>query len=280
MESFIHFYASCGFVILQRLYRASPQSRPLFFQTIAAGFGNGFLSKNRDENAIGAILSGAGSDGAKGIQAIKEAGGITFAQDEGSARFCGMPWSAVQTGCVDFVLGPGEIAQELVRISRHPYLSATSGSEGSNAQDKPLLPLSKEEDQYKAVFRVLTSNSGVDLTHYKRSTIQRRLARRMALRQKEALADYVELLQTDSGEVQALFNDLLIRVTSFFRDPAIFDGLTKTVFPTLLEARATQDPLRIWIPGCASGEEVYSVAICLTEYLKGRATIPQNCAII
>ena len=121
-------------------------------------------------------------------------------------------------------------------MSSHPYPSTTSGSEKSEAQDKALLPLSKEGSQYKTVFRLLTSNFGVDFTHYKRSTIQRRLLRRVALRQKETLADYVELLQTDSGEVQALFNDLLIRVTSFFRDPAIFDGLTKIVFPTLLEA--------------------------------------------
>ena len=232
------------------------------------------LAEQKGANAIGIILSGTGSDGAKGIQAIKESGGITFAQDESSARFYGMPRTAIQTGCVDFVLVPGEIAQELVRISRHPYLCGTSGIDGSEGQYENGLALLGEEDQYKKIFRLLTSSSGVDFTHYKRSTIQRRLTRRMALHQKETLVDYVGLLQRDPAEIQALFHDLLIRVTSFFRDPEIFDGLTQIIFPTLLEARAPQEPLRIWIPGCASGEEVYSVAICLTEFLTDRAGVP------
>jgi two-component system, chemotaxis family, CheB/CheR fusion protein len=222
----------------------------------------------RGVNAIGIILSGSGSDGAKGVQALKEAGGIIFAQEESSARFSGMPRSAIETGCVDFVLSPKMIARELVRMGRHPYLntavSAITGLEKSEANSHTHL---EAENQLKRIFRLLRTVSGVDFSHYKRSTIERRLTRRMAVHQIESLGSYVNLLQENPSEVQALFRDLLIRVTNFFRDPEMFQTLAEAAFPTLLGDGTSKNPLRIWIPGCASGEEVYSIAICLHECL-------------
>jgi two-component system, chemotaxis family, CheB/CheR fusion protein len=124
----------------------------------------------------------------------------------------------------------------------------------------------------KRIFRLLQRQNGTDFSSYKRSTVQRRLARRMALRQASELSEYTELLTKDAAEVQALAQDFLIRVTSFFRDPETFEGLAETVFPALFEDRSHKDPLRIWVPGCASGEEAYSIAIVLLEYLGDRAT--------
>jgi two-component system CheB/CheR fusion protein len=226
----------------------------------------------RGPNAIGVILSGSGSDGAKGAETLKEAGGIIFAQDENSARFSGMPKSAVQTGCVDFVLSAPMIARELVRMGRHPYLNkvvpAVTGQEESAVSSLPR----SDEDRFKRIFRLLRNARGVDFSHYKRTTIERRLARRMAMRQTENLASYVKFLQENPSEVEALFHDLLIRVTNFFRDPEMFQALAENVFPTLLSDKNSKNPLRIWVPGCASGEEVYSVAIGLYECMANQGS--------
>jgi two-component system, chemotaxis family, CheB/CheR fusion protein len=178
---------------------------------------------DRGISAIGVILSGSGTDGAKGVQTLKEAGGIIFAQEESSARFSGMPKSAIQTGSVDFVSSPSMIARELVRMGHHPYLnrvvSAITGPAEVKVESPPGL---EDEDQFKRIFRLLRTACGVDFAHYKRTTIERRLSRRMALRQIESLANYVNLLQESPSEVHALFQDLLIRVTTFFRDPEMF----------------------------------------------------------
>jgi two-component system, chemotaxis family, CheB/CheR fusion protein len=224
------------------------------------------LAQDRGQNAIGIIMSGTGSDGSRGLEEIKGAGGITFAQDESSARFSGMPRAAIETGCVDFVLEPQKIAEELARIAQHPYLQ-TNPKTGEEA-----LP-SAETDNFRKIFQLVRAQSGVDFSHYKHSTIQRRMVRRMALRQIEDIGDYATVLRNDPGEVQALINDFLVRVTGFFRDPESFVGLVETVFPALLERRAPNDPLRIWVPGCASGEEVYSIAISLMEFVGGRAAL-------
>src|SRR5215471_444292 len=223
---------------------------------------------DRGISAIGVILSGNGSDGAKGVQALKEAGGIIFAQDESSARFSGMPQSAIQTGCVDFVLSPSMIARELVRMGRHPYLNRVAGAMASPQEPEVSTPpLLEDEAQIKKIFRLLRTASGVDFTHYKRTTIERRLIRRMAVHQIESLANYANFLQENPGEVQALFQDLLIRVTDFFRDPEMFQALGEDIVPRFLEGKTSKKPLRIWVPGCATGEEVYSIAICLYEGL-------------
>ncbi len=215
------------------------------------------LAMEHKKNSIGVILSGTGSDGATGMQAIKGQGGITFAQDETSAKFDGMPHSAIDTGCVDFVLTPAEIAKELERIASHPYLTDEPLPEEANIN----------EDGWKRLFRLLRAASGVDFSHYKRSTIHRRLVRRLALKKIDTLSGYLELLQDNPAEVAALYQDFLIRVTGFFRDAETFDSLASDVFPRIMQGRAPNDPIRIWVPGCSTGEEVYSIAIVLLEFL-------------
>ena len=229
------------------------------------------LAQVLGSNAIGVILSGTGSDGARGLEEIKSAGGITFAQDEASARFSGMPRAAIDSGCVDFVLPTADIARELLRIKDHPYLDHDSSAA---AADGPAAPApSPYEDNLRQIFRAVRMHYGVDFSHYKRSTMERRLARRLALRQIVDLADYARLLQSEPAEAHALGNDFLIRVTGFFRDPESFRGLAETVWPAVFDGRAHNDPLRIWVPGCASGEEAYTVAILLLEYMTEHSAV-------
>ncbi len=229
------------------------------------------LAEERAELAIGVVLSGSDADGALGTQAIKHAGGITFAQDPESARFPSMPRHAIQTGCVDFVLGAPQIAHELVRLSHHPYLRAeafiVAAPEGSERNSNE-----SEEESFARVFRRLRSTHGVDFAHYKRSTLRRRLERRMALQRADSLVGYVDRIEADTVEANALFQDFLIRVTTFFRDPESFESLANQVFPRICVARSAKSPVRIWVPGCASGEEVYSIAMMLMEYLSDQIT--------
>ena len=222
------------------------------------------LAEDQGANAIGVILSGSGSDGALAMQTIKGEGGITFAQDDESAHFTGMPRAAVSLGCVDFVLSPRDIGRELARLGAHPYL-------GSLTRTASVDPVAADEESFKRVFALLKSGCDIDFTHYKRGTIARRLDRRMAMHNSATLREYATFLEATPSEVEALCQDLLIRVTEFFRDPHTFDALAKSVFPRLLATRSSKTPLRIWVPGCASGEEVYSIAICLLEYLGERA---------
>ncbi len=202
--------------------------------------------------SIGVLLSGSGSDGSLGMEAIKSKGGITFAQDAASAKFYGMPGSAIAAGCVDYVLPPREIAKELARIARHPYLD--------NAEIEP------DAEEWSQLFRILRGAYGVDFASYKRSTIRRRLLRRLALSRLDGPTAYIDALARDPSELQALYQDLLIRVTSFFRDAESFDALAKEVFPKIVDD-SRNDWLRIWVPGCSTGEEVYSIAIALHEFL-------------
>ncbi|GAO36155.1 chemotaxis protein CheR [Sulfuricella sp. T08] len=223
------------------------------------------LAEDRNSNAIGVILSGTASDGTLGMKAIKFAGGITFAQSEDSAEYDGMPHSVISAGHVDFVLTPEEIGKELVRIARHPYLRPEeTGPRGEL--------VSGGGDNLNKIFVLLRSRTGNDFTYYKHSTIRRRIKRRMVLHQLEKIEDYVKYLQKQPGELDALFQDILINVTSFFRDPETFDALQQEVFPALIEKRSAEQPLRIWVPGCSTGEEVYSVAIALLEFLGDRAS--------
>jgi two-component system CheB/CheR fusion protein len=217
------------------------------------------------DHAVGVVLSGADSDGSLGIREIKHAGGFTFAQRPESARFPAMPRHAIETGCVDLVLRPNEIAGELARLSRGFRTADALPGFGS----KSALDVGTEDESAPLVhiFRRLRSAHGVDFTHYKQTTIKRRLERRMMLRRVESLDEYSALIDSDPGEIAALYEDFLIRVTEFFRDPASFDALRQYVLPTLCEGRSTKQPIRIWVPGCATGEEIYSVAIALLEYL-------------
>lgn len=225
------------------------------------------LAADCREAAVGIVLSGADSDGAAGTQAIKHAGGITFAQDPDTARVSGMPRAAVETGCVDFVLPAGKIAAELLRLSAHSYLKPGGPHEAVVDADSDEIAAASEAELLRRIFRKLRLAHGVDFSGYKSSTLRRRLGRRMAVQRIETLTEYAAFLENDSREATALYQDFLIRVTSFFRDPATFSALIEHVYPRLVSGRSPKEPIRIWVPGCASGEEVYSIAITLLEYL-------------
>jgi two-component system CheB/CheR fusion protein len=210
---------------------------------------------------IGVILSGNGTDGVIALQSIKAAGGVTFAQEETTARYPSMPRAAMLDGNVDHVLRPREIAQELERISLHPY---TLQAEEALAQTAP------GEDPIASIINVLRQRTSVDFTHYKQTTIKRRVLRRMALRNLKDPKEYLENLRSDEAEVQSLYQDFLIRVTQFFRDPEAFDALKECVYPAIVDGRPSGSAVRIWVAGCSTGEEVYSLAITLLEYLEGR----------
>jgi len=226
------------------------------------------LAQNHGSRAIGMILSGTGSDGALGLEEIKDSGGITFVQDEKTAKFSGMPHSAIATGAADFILPVEGIAEELVRLSRHPYVASPSPI---NEEEKPQSPTSTPPDPLNLIFRLLRMTTGVDFSYYRNNTIQRRITRRMTLRRMERLEEYASHLKNHPDELKALYHDLLIKVTGFFRDPGTYEALKQTVIPGLLKNHPAGKPIRIWVPGCASGEEVYSIAICFIECLGGKA---------
>jgi two-component system CheB/CheR fusion protein len=246
--------------------RLSPRAATGMHMPVDALFHS--LAQHCGERAVGIVLSGADSDGAAGTQAIKHAGGITFAQDPDTARVSQMPRSAVATGCVDFVLPAGEIAPELLRLSAHSYLKPGGFPEVVVAgADNDENDGASEAELLRRIFRRLRLTHGVDFSGYKSSTLRRRLARRMAVQRIETLTEYTAFLENDPREAAALYQDFLIRVTSFFRDPAAFSALIEHVFPRLVSGRSPKEPIRIWVPGCATGEEVYSIAIALLEYL-------------
>ncbi|MGC2271508.1 MAG: chemotaxis protein CheB, partial [Candidatus Sulfotelmatobacter sp.] len=218
------------------------------------------LAESAGQQAIGVILSGTASDGTEGCRAIKAAGGITFAQDEESAKYDGMPRSAVNAGCIDFILSPKDIARELGGISQHPYVARVTptgaeGFEGMMGSD------------LNALFGLLRESTGVDFTNYKHTTLQRRIRRRMVVHKVEKLKDYLRFIGKKPEELDELYRDLLIHVTGFFREPETFVALRKHVYPKLFEGRKPDNPIRIWVAGCSTGEEVYSIAITLLEYM-------------
>lgn len=215
------------------------------------------LAELEESRAIGVILSGAASDGALGLKAIKAAGGITFAQDEDSAEHASMPKIAAATGCVDFVRKPADIAWELNRIARHPLIRSVD--------DTDLLPDSSSD--LDGIFTLLRRRTGNDFSQYKSTTVLRRLRRRLVMLRLENLKDYGSYLRQHKDELDALYQDLLINVTQFFRDPDIYHALLTEILPRLSQQRPEDVPLRIWIPACSSGEEVYSLSMTLMEYL-------------
>lgn len=220
------------------------------------------LAQEQGPRAIGVILSGTAADGTLGAQAIKAEGGITFAQDK-TAKYPGMPQSAIDSGCVDFVLTPEKIARELERIVKHPFISpaGTAKADAAMAQGNGL----------KAIFDILCVNYGLDFTHYKAAPVIRRISRRMVLSKLEKIQDYIKFLRRDKDEVNRLYEDLLINVTSFFRDGKVFHALKKMAIPEILKNKNKAKEIRVWVPGCSSGEEAYSIAICFAE-LMGKAT--------
>lgn len=222
------------------------------------------LAAIQKSRAVGVVLSGNGSDGAIGLQTIKAAGGLAFAQDEKTAQHPGMPRAASLDGNVDHVLPPRDIARELVKIAGHPYAT----------QEPAPAPPPPERDPVLEIIDLMRGRTAVDFTHYKQTTIRRRIFRRMALRSIQEPREYLAVLKGDAAEVQNLYQDFLIRVTQFFRDPEAFTALKEKVFPDLVEDQTPENPIRIWVAGCATGEEVYSLAIVLLEFLDGRPEFP------
>ena len=221
----------------------------IFFRSLAA---------DQASNAIGVILSGTANDGTWGLAAIKDSGGVTFAQEPDSAKYDGMPNSAIAAGVADYVLTPDRIAQELVRVQKHsiePELGADTLDRDGN------------ERSMKDIFRLLKRFSNVDFVNYKTATIRRRIQRRMNINRTSDLREYVNLLNRNPQEVEALYRDVLINVTSFFRNPEIFESLREVVYPKLLADRSLAEPVRVWVPGCSTGEETYSHAISMVEML-------------
>ena len=211
------------------------------------------------ERSIGVVLSGSGTDGSLGIAEIQAQGGVTFAQDDVTAKYNSMPRSAVSSGAVDYVLPPKQIARELARIARLPHAQRPIAAESPvPASDGAAL---------STIFQTLRRSTGVDFTRYRQTTIVRRIQRRMVVHKIEQLDEYVRYLHSNSGEIKSLYQDMLINVTSFFRNPPAFDVLSSTVFPSIMKSRPAESVLRVWTPGCASGEETYSVAISLLEFL-------------
>ena len=227
------------------------------------------LADVQGSQAIGVILSGMGTDGTLGLQAIEAAGGIAFAQEPTSAQNADMPRSAIAAGGVDFVLTPEEIASELKRLGRHPYLAvgaAPTVSEDVEAATRTDVTDS-ESESFKLILEVLQKTGGTDFNAYKKPTLRRRIARRMAVSRIESLKDYARYLEDNPAEALALYADCLISVTSFFRDPEVFEALSEQILPRLLKDRPADTPLRFWVPGCATGEEAYSLAMCWLEHM-------------
>ncbi|MDP8999605.1 MAG: hypothetical protein M3O46_05780, partial [Myxococcota bacterium] len=218
------------------------------------------LAKSGGPMAIGVILSGSGSDGTLGLKAIKEEGGITFVQEPSTAAQPSMPQSALDAGCADFSLTPAEIGDELMRVLAHPYVARARAA-----------AIPSTETSAK-IFGQLRSAFGVDFAQYKPSTVERRIGRRMALHKLDKVDDYVQLLATQSAELRSLYDDLLIGVTGFFRDNEPFEALKTVVFPRLIGDRPTEVPIRVWVAGCSTGEEAFSVAMALFEFLGDRAS--------
>ena len=217
-------------------------------------------------NAIGVVLSGTATDGTLGLKAIKAEGGITFAQDN-SAKFNGMPQNAYDSGYVDFLLSPKGIAKELARLVHVPYTNLPSDKIEA-VQSKELRDHSEE---LRKILAVIKAKTGVDFfLNYKHASVYRRVVRRMVLNKLDTLQDYTAMLKTTPKEVDLLYDDFLINVTGFFRDPDFYKTLASKVFPSIIAERKSVDPIRIWVAGCSTGEESYSIAICLMQFLEER----------
>ncbi len=226
------------------------------------------LAGDRQERAICVLLSGAGSDGTLGVRAIRGSGGLSIAQDPQTAQFSDMPRSAVATGLVDFVLSPDRMPEVLLNYLRHPYVRGGESTAALEAEEK----LGDLQD----ILSLVLAQKGSDFRCYKKSAIVRRIERRMGLHRISDLARYYDLLRKDTDEVNQLFKDLLINVTSFFRDADVFEELRQKAIAPLVAATQTGEPLRIWVTGCASGEEAYSLVILLIEEI---AAARKNCPV-
>ena len=216
------------------------------------------LAKDQADRAICIILSGMGTDGAIGLKAIKDAGGMSMVQEEKQARFGGMPTNATSTALADYILPAEKMPEKLIEYAACHY----------NIWNQKAATLKSENSRYlERIFALLQSKTGHNFTHYKRAAINRRIEKRMAVNHIDTLADYVVYLQQNPAEVDALFKDLIIGVTSFFRDPKLYEALKEKAIPPLFESGDILHTIRIWVVGCSTGEEVYSMAMLLKEHV-------------
>ena len=222
------------------------------------------LAQDQHERAIGIVLSGTGSDGTLGVRAIKDGGGMVMAQNPASCEFDSMPRSALATGFVDYELPPAEMPAQLMAYTRHAF---------GRPPRTTAAALPQSESALKKIFVLLRAQTGHDFSQYKPTTIYRRIERRMAVHQVETLDAYVQYLQQTAAEVEALFRDILIGVTNFFRDPEAFAALESQAIPRLFDGKPPGSVVRVWTAGCSTGEEAYSIAILLQERLE---TLKQN----
>jgi len=236
---------------------ADQLSRPInhFFQSLAV---------DQKTRAIGIILSGTDSDGAVGLSDIKSEGGISIVQAPDTAQYRDMPIASIAADHVDLILPPAQIGPELARISRQLAKPETLVIEAAQPGD--------DEHDFLRILTMLRNVSAINFRHYKPTTLRRRLLRRMLLERIDTLSDYARFLQTNPRELRALQEDLLINVSRFFRDPDVFDALKADIFPRMFEDRGHDQQLRIWVPGCAAGQEAYTIAICLLEFLADRSS--------
>ena len=215
------------------------------------------LAEVHQAHSIGVVLSGTASDGTAGLKSIKEHGGITFAQDEVSAAFDSMPLSAMQAGVVDFILSPDQIPQKILEVL-HERKEHNEASQTTPPRD---------DAPFKSILSLLRMRKGTDFTYYKQTTIRRRILRRMALHKNKEPSSYFKYVRENKSEQDVLYQDLLISVTSFFRDPKSYDSLCTKVFPLITKDKNVHEPIRIWVAACSTGEEAYSLAICFKEFL-------------
>jgi two-component system CheB/CheR fusion protein len=215
------------------------------------------LAEDQREKAVGIILSGTGSDGMRGVRAIKEHGGMVMVQNEESAKFDGMPKAAQSTGLTDFVLPPDQMPSQLLSFVKHPCVAMPERSE----------VLLSDEDRLAHLFSILRERCKIDFTYYKPSTVTRRIERRMTIHQVATLQEYVAFLQHHPAEVSSLYKELLIGVTSFFRDSEVWEKLAQGPLRELLSTDP-EKPLRFWVPACSTGEEAYTLAILTRECLE------------
>ncbi|MFP4547040.1 MAG: chemotaxis protein CheB [Fidelibacterota bacterium] len=212
------------------------------------------LAMDQGEKSIGIILSGTGSDGMQGIRAIKEAGGMAIVQDKETAKFDGMPKSAISTGLIDLVLAPEDMPEQMIAYIHHPLVSKQKIAE----------KLLTDEDNLTKIFALLSKKKNIDFTYYKRSTLMRRIQRRLSVNHIKDLSEYVQLLKNSDNEINILQREFLIGVTNFFRDKEVFQKLADKYIPEIVKRKDNGD-IRVWIAGCSSGEEAYSVAILFLE---------------
>ncbi len=235
------------------------QTRPYLHMPIDQFFIS--LAERQKDGAIGVVLSGMANDGTLGLKTIKVAGGITFVQDD-SAKYHSMPKSAIAEGVVDMVLSPAGIAKEIERLSeKAEVFRQTAIAELEHEEDDG------NNEDLSAIIQIVKKAVGVDFSHYKMTTIRRRIIRRMLLYKLETLGEYAQYLKENPSEANVLYSDLLINVTTFFRDAETMEYVKKSLFPKLVKAKALREPLRIWIPACSTGQEAYSLAMLLLETL-------------